>query len=466
MAEKKSFWNNIFGGNDKKTFQDTSNYTDNKSSFKYQQFGTPLVKIGKGDITKPYIDSSYVNKDTYVRFGYDNLFPSIIDQMYYQSALHSSIIDFQINATIGGGWEIKGEKEGKEKVEEYTFVKKLKLNKLVKSIAYDIKMHKRSHFLIYRNEEGTPIKAERVIPSKVRYNKDASIFWISDNWISSDSLVTVPAYDFLSKDKVSMFSYIDLNSSPGQDVYPLDKTVSVFNWCFLDGESSTLQKKNAQRSIFGSLVIKRPKEFDSTEEFETFKRDVSNKEGEVVPVLVFAADGKENLPDVESFPANQNDGVFKEMFIRIDEKICQAHSINPVLLLEGTGGLGSGSDITAVYPIYEKNVIIPFRCEIEEVVNDLMDIFSITGEFKVKNFQIIDGQIVDSTDDIVVSNGGESTELTTNDNLKGLSAKENADIYRILRDYGRGKLNEAIALARLMGYGFDRNTALNILKNK
>jgi hypothetical protein len=169
---------------------------------------------------------------------------------------------------------------------------------------------------------------------------------------------------------------------------------------------------------------------------------------------------------VESFPANQNDGVFKEMFIRIDEKICQAHSINPVLLLEGTGGLGSGSDITAVYPIYEKNVIIPFRCEIEEVVNDLMDIFSITGEFKVKNFQIIDGQIVDSTDDIVVSNGGESTELTTNDNLKGLSAKENADIYRILRDYGRGKLNEAIALARLMGYGFDRNTALNILKNK
>jgi hypothetical protein len=150
MAEKKSFWNNIFGGNDKKTFQDTSNYTDNKSSFKYQQFGTPLVKIGKGDITKPYIDSSYVNKDTYVRFGYDNLFPSIIDQMYYQSPLHSTIIDFQINATIGGGWEIIGEKEGKEKVEEYTFVKKLKLNKLVKSIAYDIKMQNENSSVVYR----------------------------------------------------------------------------------------------------------------------------------------------------------------------------------------------------------------------------------------------------------------------------------------------------------------------------
>jgi hypothetical protein len=466
MAEKKSFWNNIFGGN-KQTFENTSDL-NNAKVYKHQQFGTPLVKIGKGDITRPYVDSSYVGKDVYVRFGHDNLYPSLIDQMYYQSPLHSAIIDFQINASIGGGWTIEGEKDGKEKVDEYAFVKKLKLNKLIKSISYDIKMHKRSHFLIYKNDDGVPVKAERVLPSKVRYNKDASIFWISENWISSDSIRMVPAYDFLKKDKVSMFSYIDLDSSPGQDVYPLDKTISSFNWCFLDGASSDLQKKNAQRSIFGSLVIKRPKEFDSTEEFQQFKMDVSNKEGEVVPVLVFAADGKENLPDVEAFPANQNDGVFKEMFIRIDEKICQAHSINPVLLLEGTGGLGSGSDITAVYPIYEKNVIIPFRCEIEEVVNDLMDIFNITGEFKLKNFQIIDGSIVDSTDEIEVGNGENAgtTELVVNDNLKGLSAKENQDIYRIIRDHGRGKLNESIAVARLMAYGFDRLTAKNILKNK
>jgi hypothetical protein len=436
-------------------------------AFKHQQFGSPLVKIGKNDITKPYIDSSYVGKDTYVRFGIDNNYPQLIDQMYYQSPLHSAIINFQINASIGGGWEILGEKDGKAKVDEYVFTKKHKIDKILRAIALDLKMHRRSHILIYKNKEtGIPYKFERIIPAKVRYNSDASIYWVSDNWLSSEGLKVYRNYDFNSKDELSIYSIIDLESSPGQDVYPLDSTISSFNWCYLDGQSSTLQKKNIEKSIFGSVVIKRPKAFDSIEEFDQFKKDVSNKEGEVVPVLVFAADGKENLPDIESFPANQNDKAFAEMFIRIDEKICQAHSINPVLLLEGTGGLGSGSDITAVYPIYEKNVIIPFRNLIQEFMNDILDIFNIQGEFKIKNFQIIDGKIVEDVINTQMSTSTTNEATLINENLKGLSAKENSDIYRILRDYQKGRLNEAIALARLMGYGFDKITAKNILNNK
>ena len=456
------FWN--------KKAKMTENQSDLNNAtvvYKHQQFGSPLVKIGKGDITKPYIDSSYVGKDTYVRFGLDNNYPQLIDQMYYQSPLHSTIIDFQINAAIGGKWKIIGNKTGKEKVDEYVFIKKHKIDKLLRAVALDIKMHRRSHILIYKNKDtGIPYKFERIIPSKVRYNKDASIYWVSDNWLSSEGLKVYKSYDFRSNDEQSIFSLIDLESSPGQDVYPLDKTISVFNWCFLDGTSSTLQKKNIEKSIFGSIVIRRPKAFDSIEEFNQFKNDVSNKEGEIVPVLVFAADGKDNLPEVESFPANQNDKAFSEMFIRIDEKICQAHSLNPVLLLEGTGGLGSGSDITAVYPIYEKNVIIPFRNLIEEFFDDILEIFNIQGTFKINNFQIIDGKIVEET--ITTEMASDSTEpsASVNDNLKGLSAKENADIYRILRDFQKGRLNEAIAMARLIGYGFDKATAKNILTSK
>lgn len=456
----------LFNWNKKQKFEDASNLNNATVIYKHQQFGSPLVKIGKNDITKPYIDSSYVGKDTYVRFGLDNNYPQLIDQMYYQSPLHSAIIDFQINATIGGGWEIIGDKDGKDKVNEYIFTKKHKIDKILRAVALDLKMHRRSHYLVYKNKEtGVPYKFERIIPSKVRYNKDASIFWVSDNWLSSEGIKVYNKYDFKSNDELSIFSIIDLESCPGQDVYPLDRTISSFNWCYLDGQSSTLQKKNIEKSIFGSVVIKRPKAFDSKEEFDEFKRDVSNKEGEIVPVLVFAADGKDNLPEIESFPANQNDKAFAEMFTRIDEKICQSHSLNPVLLLEGTGGLGSGSDITAVYPIYEKNVILPFRNLIEEFMNDTLDIFDIKGYFKIKNFQIIDGKIVEdviSTEMSSTLNNG----VSINENLKGLSAKENADIYRILRDFQKGRLNEAIAIARLCGYGFDRTTAKNILNNK
>lgn len=53
---------------------------------------------------------------------------------------------------------------------------------------------------------------------------------------------------------------------------------------------------------------------------------------------------------------------------------------------------------------------------------------------------------------------------TVNDNLKGLTTSENADIYRIIRDHSRGKLNEAVAKFRLKGYGFNEEEINEILE--
>lgn len=378
--------------NSKKT--NLSANTSTGSTAKDVAFGSPLVKIGKGDLTKPYINSSGVGSDTYIHFGSDNRFPQLIDQMYYQSPLHSSIIDFQINSSIGGGFHIESftNKTGTMIVEEKAFLKKIKAPKLLKGIALDLKMHKRVHLLVYKANQKV-VKIERIHPAKVRYNKNQSKFWVSDNWLSFSDIKTYDEFDYApsEKEEIQMYSYIDLESSPGQDIYPLDKTVSVFNWCYLDGQSANLQKDNIQRSIFGNIVIRRPNKFKNTEEFDVFKRGIETKEGEVVPVLLLSADGKDNLPEVESFPANQNDKAFEGMDKRIDDKICQAHSINPSIMgIERPGALGSGSDIKESYPIWVKNVVQPFREQIEEVMDDVLFLFSMKGTFKLNEFDIID----------------------------------------------------------------------------
>jgi DNA-binding Lrp family transcriptional regulator/uncharacterized membrane protein len=51
----------------------------------------------------------------------------------------------------------------------------------------------------------------------------------------------------------------------------------------------------------------------------------------------------------------------------------------------------------------------------------------------------------------------------TNDNLTGLSAADNADMYRIVRDYSKGKINEHLAVTRLTAYGIDESQAKKIL---
>ena len=66
----------------------------------------------------------------------------------------------------------------------------------------------------------------------------------------------------------------------------------------------------------------------------------------------------------------------------------------------------------------------------------------------------------------VDENGVEVEAAIVNDNLKGLSAKENSDMYRIVRDFNKGRLNKTIAVARLKAYGIDAETAEEILNTE
>jgi len=366
-----------------------------------QSFATPLGTIGKGDITKPYINSSYTGIDTWVSFNtsasFDNMFPQIIDQMYYQSPLHKSIIDYKINSTIGGGWTIEnGDETGKGKVDMLSFTKKNKIDKLVKSITRDVVMHKRAHILIYKDALGNCIRLERVLPQKVRYNKGATKFWISDDWAYQNNIKCYPEFRYNSREEISVLSFIDLDSCPGQDVYPLPAETSCFNWCYLDGQLSNLHKENIQRSIFASIIIKRPKEFESNEEFDAFKRGIVEKEGHVSPVILLTSNGMENMPQFESFPTSNNDKLFLQTDERTDNRICAAHMIDPLLMgIRVSGKMGSGTDIKEAYNIYQKVVVMPLRLDIESIFDDIFMIFGIKGDFKLNEYNIINDVIVE-----------------------------------------------------------------------
>lgn len=348
------------------------------------------VNLGRklvGDLTKPNIYRGYSN-DNFVSFGDDNLFPNTIDQMYYTSPLHASIIDFQVNSAIGGGYTLEGETTA-DKLAIKKFERIFRINKLIKAIAIDYKMHKRFHLLI-TVEGGNIVKTRRLLPNQVRYNYSKSLFFVSENWETSMPRNPYETFTGTSLDGDFIYSYIDLDSSPGQDIYPLDKTVSSFNWIYLDGQSSSLQKDNIDMSIFGGIVIKRPSNFSSPKEFQKFKSDITDKQGRITPVLLLTADGVENLPQVESFPRQENDKAFEHLDARIDDKICQAHTINPVIMgIERPGSLGSGSDIKEAYPIWEANVLKPFKEEIEYITNDILSLYGIKSTLELNPFKLI-----------------------------------------------------------------------------
>jgi hypothetical protein len=57
----------------------------------------------------------------------------------------------------------------------------------------------------------------------------------------------------------------------------------------------------------------------------------------------------------------------------------------------------------------------------------------------------------------------EQLESTGNATLRGLSAKDNMDMMRIMRDFSKGRLAEPLARTRLAAYGIDEDTINTLL---
>lgn len=363
----------------------------------YQSFSSPFMNVGEGNLSLPYVNPRQ-QTNGYIRFGVDNLYPQLINQLYYTSPLHSAIVDFKVNATIGGGYELKVDANASamEKVDVYSFEKRIKLDLVLEALTKDDVMHNRVYFKLRFNEIGDLIEIKHIGAEKVRKNKDGTTYSLCYDWSSQIDIETIYPYDFRRFQKECLYIYE--KNCVGQDVYPLPSYTSAFNWAFLDGEMSYLQKSNILNSIFPSFAILFPKKPQSEEEKNAIRKTVEQGKGarNGGKTLAFFANAKDQLPEIQAIPTNANDNLFQTTTESIDSKICQAHTIDPILMgIRVSGKLGSGSDIKQSYTIFEKNVIIPQKNRIERIVNELFKIGKIKAEFSLKSYAIINDVITE-----------------------------------------------------------------------
>lgn len=377
----------------------------------YQAFSTPFLKVGEGNLSLPYVNPRQ-QVNGYIRFGSDNLYPQLLNQMYFTSPLHGAIVDYKTNAAVGGGFEITVDKNATamEKVDVYTFDKRIKLKKLLPVLTKDVIIHNRVYFYLCFNQIGDLIKIKHIGAEKVRRDKYGENYFICDDWNSQIDIKTIKPYKWGVNQKECL--YVWESHSVGQDVYPLPQYSSAMNWAFLDGEMSYLQKSNIINSIFPSFAMMFPKKPQSEEEKMAIKNTIDRAKGAANggKAIAFFANSQDQLPTIESIPTNSNDNLFQTTTESIDSKICQAHIIDPILMgIRVSGKLGSGSDIKQAYIIFEKNTIIPLREIVEDIVNDLFEIGQVKAKFTINNFQIVNETIVEIDENVAAINDALST---------------------------------------------------------
>jgi len=491
-------------------------FSNNKKSFTvetvnddYQAFSTPFQKLPSGNLSLPQVWDRYQNRG-YILFGDDNLYPNHLDQVFFSSPLHGSIVKFKANAAVGGGYDIiLKDASARNKVELYGFEKRLNLDKLITHLTIENIVHERNYF-ICEVKKGQCKNIKHIAASKVRVNREKTIYTVCDDWTQQNKLRQYPVYKKGCKDGTYILPFE--HHSLGQDYYPLPQYTSALNYAFLSGEMSYLAKSNIQNSVFASVIFKFPKKPQGREELAAIKETIEKAKGadNAGKTLAFFANSQDQLPEADVMPTNPNEGLFREASELVTEQICFAHTIDPILMgIRTTGSLGNGSDIKQAYTIFEKNVIIPLRERMADIINTLLKVSGIEGRIEITNYQIIEEQIVEVEEDPTVTalnaladdlkakvlesmtqneiralaglkptEGGDAprnqesapqasgTPLeanSINDSLKGLTAKDNMDIIRIVRDYNKGKLSEVLARTRLMAYGFDSETITEIL---
>ena len=362
-----------------------------------QAYSTPFGTIGDGNLSLPFIQSQ-VHKAGVIYFGSDNLFPSVLNQMYYTSPIHGAVVDFTVMAVIGGGFTSEGLTTGKEKVDFDVWARLNKIERNLETITRDYKLHGRVHYLLHFSDSGKFLRMERIEPASIRYRFDGNYEFSSD-WSTGKERRFIEAFHHGKIGKFNEMLYTFGEVGAGQDIYPIPTYSSALNWCYLDGEQSYFHKSNLQNSIFPSLIIRRPKRFGSKKEVEEFRDGLIQNKGakSAGKVFILTGDGNENMPEVVVPPAQQNDKLFDTTAKELKDNICFAHKINPAIMgVKVAGSLGNAQELEMSYAIFEKNVVFPMRKQLNYMYDELMQIANVKGQFKILDFKIVESQVIET----------------------------------------------------------------------
>jgi hypothetical protein len=356
---------------------------------KYEKF-YGLDRVSSENLNQPLITERFSGE--YIFFGNDNLYPNLLNNLFYASPFHASIINFKNEHIVGNGYDIITAVTEQRELIAIEQMKYFFDELFINQMGMDYNIHNRLTWKIYWNPEHTKIiNIERIEPAKVRATKkvDGKIkeYLINDDWTlrltGLNQKEYIPAFDTFNKSqKVQLWVW--QGYSPGLEYYCQPSYASSVNWLYLDGQISYFHKSNIENSINPSMVMKfyeKPANMAEQQEFvHNLKRSFTSARN-AGKVLTFFSNSKEESPDIQVLEANKLDEAFITTQETIIKNIAYAHSMNPIILgVAQAGSLGAGTEYEAAYTIF-KNTYVK---NTQETLNKIL-----TSFFKMNNLNAV-----------------------------------------------------------------------------
>lgn len=460
----------------------------------------------------------------WITCGPDNLWPLYLIHLSNNCGIHNMILDSKATQIAGQGLTIEDSQDKDQTALIEDFLKKSKFNKKqLKKIAIDQQMFGYWFLGITWNKARTGIaRIYHVDASTIRVGipdpdtRMVEHFFYSEDWTQSTKKAFAPekicAYDPTNRVAENQLMIVT-KYKPNTRYYGLPQYVGCIDSIESYYELSSHVLNNTKNGLSPSLNISFNNGEPSEEEREVIYRTInalykgSKNAGKYI--LSFNK-SKENATTIEPIQVSNMSEVYTTIKEKCQSDIIIGHGLPSPILAGVTipGQLGGvSSEIERYSEIFYNKIIAPNQQEIADVIQEILEVNGWTLKVWIKESQSITYKYDDTTlmnictvDELRKKIGlpplsesdrtnlavnitqpaaakpavpgvtpeGMSDEAgivtpAVNDSLRGLTPQENSDMYRIVRDYTKGKLNEHLALARIQAYGIDEETSKKIL---
>lgn len=440
----------------------------------------------------PKLTFSEDNKG-YIKYGKDNLYPQELVRLFNEHPEHRAIVNRKARYIWGKGLKAVNEID-QIKVDTFidNFNRKETLNQAGKKVSLNTELFNGVYVEVITNLQGQPIEMYFLNSANCRISECETKLYFSKNWNKNTQAKDIKCINKFENNGTAGtffidFKYYTASASKLESVYPIAQYQSIVNDINTDIDISTFNKNYCSSGFSVGKIINFYNGQPSDEMVHSieraFKGTYTGENGE--SLMITHSDRDDKAPEVVDVTVNDLSEKFAFTSKRAMKKIFAGHEMAPELFnIKFEESFLSGSpDLLILQELFVKGYIEPRQADLLEFLSYLS--FLKTGEYLEMMFEPISLIGADLSNDqdltqderrklkgyeplvaVPLDVNGQPLPITatiTNDNLTGLSAADNADMYRIVRDYTKGKINEHLAVTRLTAYGIDETQAKKIL---
>ena len=396
-------------------------------------------------------------REGYVTFGEDNLYPNYLIDLYNRSAKHNAIINSKVTYVYGKGLEMTVQDARLQEL--FDSVNRWQtLNEFAYQLVTDLELYNGTAIEIIWNRSGTSYEMKVLEFKNVRSNVDGSMFYYSPQWAlySTPDIIEYPAFDINNRKGRQIFYYKVYR--PGCKVYPIVNYIGCIPYIETDIEISNYHLNNIKNGFWGGKVITFIAQQPTKEEMQAISRQFrytktgTDNAGKFVLNFV---PNKESAPLIESLEPEDSDTKFEILNKTVLQEIFVGHQITSPMLMgvRVEGQLGGRTEMLDAYELF-KNTYVNGRQQIaEKIINfHAENLTGIKGAYKlIPTEPIVNNE---QPKPQAAPQETQQSEIVVNESLKNLTGRQMQNVMRIITKYSRGSLTYDQAVTMLRGgYG-------------